>query len=52
MEFTFQTVIIMILLLVMALVCAVIIFGWSADANNIFHSVLAPFRDMVSSKPS
>jgi hypothetical protein len=48
MEFTFRTVVVMILLLVMALVCAIIIFGWSADANNIFHSVLAPFKDLVS----
>ncbi|MFH0956919.1 MAG: hypothetical protein V1813_03580 [Candidatus Aenigmatarchaeota archaeon] len=52
MEFTFRTVIVMILLLIMALVCATIILGWSGDANNLFHAVIGPFRDMVSSKPS
>jgi hypothetical protein len=48
MEFTMRTVIIMILLLVMALVCATILFGWSADANSIFRLVLSPFKDLVT----
>lgn len=48
MEFTMKTIVIMLLILVVALVCATIILSWSNEANGLLGVVIKPFQDMLT----
>jgi hypothetical protein len=47
MEFTFKTVVVVVIILVAAFVFASIMLGWSGQTNDIVNATLSPFIDLV-----
>jgi hypothetical protein len=48
MEFTMKTIVVLFLTLVVVLVCATIILGWSTEANGLVGVVIKPFQGLFT----